>query len=311
MLTHEFWHHARQSPHRLALVEPNGRHWSRGELQRECNRLAEGLMQREVAPGDCLALILPNCAQFIALALAAASIGSELWTLGTESEANTGADFLEGELPQLLIGGGRLGDAAKSLISINGLSIEESFSAGSIDGFQPYENLLAKSVRERRDKVSATPAKPPMSCTRPGSILATFGIEPEQNNVHYCGLTLADQGVRTWVLDSLHYGHAVILADQWNPQDMLRDIARYRVTTAYMVPAQFTQLLNLPPELRAAYDLSSIRLVVCPVVPCPKPLKQAMMDWWDMSIYECSGTHYLDQMKYAPLQNPAQCHQWH
>ena len=200
MQTHDFSYYARESPYRLALVEPDGRHWSRAELQQECNRFAGELKRPTPASRGRLAGSLPNNAHTIALALAERKSGD--------------------------------------------------------------------------------------------SVLTPFGISPEQENVHYCGLSLADPGARTWAIGSLHHGHAVILVDRWTPEGMLRDIARYRVTTSYMVPEQFMQLLNLPPGLRAAYATSSIRHIICPDVPCPPPLEQAMTEWWQLSqFYRPAASH--------------------
>ena len=38
-----FWTHARRNPDALALVDPSGREWTRGELHAECNRIVHGL----------------------------------------------------------------------------------------------------------------------------------------------------------------------------------------------------------------------------------------------------------------------------
>jgi long-chain acyl-CoA synthetase len=47
-----------------------------------------------------------------------------------------------------------------------------------------------------------------------------------------------------------------------------------------MVPTQFNRLLNLPPEVREKYDLSSLRAMVHGAAPCPNETKQRMIDWW-------------------------------
>jgi long-chain acyl-CoA synthetase len=61
---------------------------------------------------------------------------------------------------------------------------------------------------------------------------------------------------------------------------MLRLIESYRVTQSHMVPTQFNRLLNLPPEVREKYDLSSLRAMVHGAAPCPNETKQRMIDWW-------------------------------
>jgi long-chain acyl-CoA synthetase len=48
----------------------------------------------------------------------------------------------------------------------------------------------------------------------------------------------------------------------------------------------FSRMLKLPPDVRARYDLSSLRYVLHGAAPCPIPVKQAMIDWWGPIILE-------------------------
>ena len=43
------------------------------------------------------------------------------------------------------------------------------------------------------------------------------------------------------------------------PAESLQLIGRYRVRSAYMVPTQFHRLIRLPADVRAKYDVSSLR----------------------------------------------------
>ena len=70
-----FWNFAQKDPSKLALVAPDGREWTRGELLAECNRLVHGLRALGLEPGDSVAAVLPNSAEFIALYLACAQAG--------------------------------------------------------------------------------------------------------------------------------------------------------------------------------------------------------------------------------------------
>ena len=73
-----FWKFAAANPAQLALVDPEGREWSRGELLAECNRIAHGLRELGLEKGDTVAAMLPNCAEFVALNLAVTQIGMYL-----------------------------------------------------------------------------------------------------------------------------------------------------------------------------------------------------------------------------------------
>ena len=70
-----FWNFAQQDPKALALVGPDGREWTRGELFARANQVAHGLRALGLGKGDCVALVLPNCAEFYAINLAVAQIG--------------------------------------------------------------------------------------------------------------------------------------------------------------------------------------------------------------------------------------------
>jgi long-chain acyl-CoA synthetase len=56
-----------------------------------------------------------------------------------------------------------------------------------------------------------------------------------------------------------------------------------------MVPTQFQRLVRLPADVRARYDVSSLRHVMHAAAPCPIDLKRAMLDWWGPVIYEYYG----------------------
>jgi long-chain acyl-CoA synthetase len=87
-------------------------------------------------------------------------------------------------------------------------------------------------------------------------------------------------------MDSLHLGHTVVLMDKWTPEETLRLIEQYRVSTSHMVPTQFKRLLSLPKDVRERADVSSLRHMVHSAAPCPPDVKRAMIEWWGPVIDE-------------------------
>ncbi len=53
-----------------------------------------------------------------------------------------------------------------------------------------------------------------------------------------------------------------------------------------MVPTQFVRLLGLPEDVRAKYDVSSLRHMVHAAAPCPPEVKRQMLEWWGPVIDE-------------------------
>lgn len=80
-----------------------------------------------------------------------------------------------------------------------------------------------------------------------------------------------------------------VLQARFDETDLLRLIERYRITHLHMVPTMFIRLLRLPPEVRHAYDLSSLCRVIHAAAPCPPEVKKKMIEWWGPIIYEYYG----------------------
>ncbi len=81
----------------------------------------------------------------------------------------------------------------------------------------------------------------------------------------------------------------LVMQSKFDPEETLAAIERYRITHAVMVPTMFVRLLKLPPEVRARYDIRSIRWVTHTGAPCPADVKRQLMDWWGPVVYETYG----------------------
>lgn len=302
-----FWYFAQKNPQALALVDPEGNEFTRGELLEECNRIVHGLRALGLDNGDTVAAVLPNCKTFLALNLALTQVGMYLVPINWHLAPPEVAYILKDSGARAFISHERCGAVASAAASAVGLGSNVCFALGDIAGFRPYEALIdgqPSTLPERRqggmvrNYTSGTTGNPKAVVRAAWAIdpetmaqymtgmLGLFGIQPEDNNVHFCGSPLYHTGVMVWAVNSLHYGHAIVLVDKWDGEEMLAAIERYRVTTSHMVPTQFTRLLKLPEEVRSRYDLSSTRHMIHAAAPCPPAIKRQMIDWWGLSIYE-------------------------
>ena len=78
------------------------------------------------------------------------------------------------------------------------------------------------------------------------------------------------------------------MLDRWDAEVAFGEIQR-GVTSTIMVPTMFRQLLNLSPEGRAGWNAPALEAVLHGGEPCPRPLKQAMIDWWGPILVEYYG----------------------
>ena len=302
-----FWNFAQNDPDALALIAPDGREWSRGELLAASNRIVHGLRALGLEKGDCIAAVLPNGAPLIQLYLAVVQSGWYLTPINHHLTAPEIAYIVENCEAKAFFADERFADACSTAAAELSLPESARFTSGTVPGFRSWAELEAgqpESMPEDRaagqvmNYTSGTTGQPKgvrrtLAPLDPDTVaalmtgfLGLFGVKPEGDNVHICGSPLYHTAVLVFASCSLHMGHPVVLMDKWTPEGMLELIEKYRVTTSHMVPTQFHRLLALPEEMRARYDVSSCRCMVHAAAPCPVETKLRMLDWWGDSIYE-------------------------
>ena len=96
---------------------------------------------------------------------------------------------------------------------------------------------------------------------------------------------------------SLAAGDAEVhLAARFDAEGFLRDVAEKRITHAYMVPTMMIRLLKLPAEVRAAYDVSSLKYAVSTGSAWPADVKEAMIKWFGPIFFESYGASEIGFM---------------
>jgi long-chain acyl-CoA synthetase len=113
-----------------------------------------------------------------------------------------------------------------------------------------------------------------------------FGLGPLDGHVHLCCSPLYHTAVLNFATNSVQLGHPVVLMDRFEPETTLALIERHRVTHTHMVPTQFRRLLALPGPVRSRYDAGSMRAAIHSAAPCPREVKQRMLDWWGPVVTE-------------------------
>ena len=105
---------------------------------------------------------------------------------------------------------------------------------------------------------------------------------------------LALEPAHRFLLDDMsrwiHVGHLQVLTSRFDPEEVLRKIARYRVTNTHLVATMFHRLLALPDEVKRRYDLSSIRKILHAAAPCPIDVKRRILEVFPPgSVWELYG----------------------
>jgi fatty-acyl-CoA synthase len=77
----------------------------------------------------------------------------------------------------------------------------------------------------------------------------------------------------------------------FDPEDLLRTLAEYKITFTSLVPTHYIMMLALPDEVKKRHDVSSIRQLLISSAPARKDLKKAIMDYFkNAELWEAYGS---------------------
>jgi long-chain acyl-CoA synthetase len=305
------WNIAAGAPDRLAVVEPDGGTVSYAGLAARADQYGRGLQALGLRPGDCVAGMLPNSTEALALFFAAIQTGLYVVPVNWHLAAAEVAYILADSGAAAFVAHERFAAVAAEAAETAGIKDNARFAVGEVPGFTPLATLGAASLGAdstgrpaprtagapmvytsgtsgrpkgvRRPLTGEDPDRPPLAA---GWFFGIFSLKPFDGNVHLCCSPLYHTAVLNFATISLQVGHPVILMDRFDAEELLRLTEEHRVTHSHMVPTQFRRLLALPPETRDRYDVSSWRCAIHSAAPCPPDLKRQMLDWWGPVVTE-------------------------
>jgi long-chain acyl-CoA synthetase len=94
-------------------------------------------------------------------------------------------------------------------------------------------------------------------------------------------------------------GANIAITPRFDPEGLLALIERRRITHLNMVPIMFNRLLKLPADVRAKYDVSSLKFVAHAAAPVSPPIKRAMIEWWGPVINEYYGSTEMGNVTFC------------
>ncbi len=302
-----FGHFAQQNPDALAVVDPSGQRWPRGRVAAAANRMSRALRAQGVVSGDVMAIVAPNCAEYLVAYLAATQIGMYVVPVNWHLAQPEIQYILEDSRARVLVAHERFASAINSVLSRMGSKPPIRICFGSIDDFtsltdfaRDHEGAALRDPLQGRvlGYTSATTGKPkgvllPLADAERMldlsiSTRTAVGMLPEEH-VFLCVSMLYHGAPLDAAAVALHMGHSTVLMDRMSPETVLQLIERYEVTYAYIVPSMFGRLLRLRDSGGAKYSISSLRRVVHVGAPCPVDVKRRMIEWWGPILWEVYG----------------------
>lgn len=251
------------------------------DLAVQVAKLASGLAQIGVKKSDKVAVLLPNCPEYVYSYLACFCLGAVVVPLDFMLKDDEILSCLKHSGAKVLLAQNkpdislpRITQESPDLKYI--IMIGEKPEPEGVDCLF-WEEIMA-SARPVMPSVTVDDSDPALimytsgTTGRPKGILLNYRhldgspsamehfVDLSARDVKICPIPLSHIGGFIYIQNGLLFAITVILMDRFNPLEFLRLIEQYKVTCFHTVPAMYTAILSL--KQIEKFDLSSLRWVV-------------------------------------------------
>jgi len=310
--------YAASQPDKLAVIDDRAdgsfTSWTYAELEARANRLANALAGLGAGPGQKVLWCGPNSPWIVAVMAAARKIGAVAVPLNyrlTPEEAQHivghsdagiacvdadyahllgGPDGAPGSLRQIIVFGGPVPAGLPAGPQVLG----EDFAADAPADPPDYEPAGVATMIY----TSGTTGKPKGALrirTDESSVLGLIGlIGYTPDDVYLTTGPLYHSGPSAFMAIGLGLGQTVVIQRRFEPEDWLRLVDKYRVSSTFSAPTPIRMVCALPAEVKARYDRSSMKRMLANAAPWSFALKQAYLaDFPADSLWEIYGSTEL------------------
>ena len=242
-----------------------------GELNARSTRRAWALKAQGVAQDDLVTLALPNSNAFFEWTFA-------IWKLGATPHVISGRlpsieldAVLELARPKVLIGPSTVRSGAMDTTAPD-FGLEEGKDDTLPDAVPTYWKAMSSGGSTGRPKIIVDHRPglydPDTTYLQLGTDEVVLNPGPLYHNAPF-----------SMAHNALFKGNLVVSMEKFDAEEVLRLIDRWKVTSVNFVPTMMLRMWRLPPETRAAYDVSSLRNVWHMAAPMPPWLKLNWIEW--------------------------------
>ncbi|RSN69447.1 AMP-binding protein [Actinomadura sp. WAC 06369] len=301
--------YAETRPDEPALTDERGSTGWR-DLNERTDRLADALRALGLGVGDAIAIHSGNRREYFELMCAAGHIGLRYVLVNWHWTADELRYVLTDSGARVLFSEDAFGGVARE--GSDGLALDARVAIGEpVDGFVPYEEFVAsgKAVEPPDQSMGAPMIYTSGTTGRPKGVsrkVLAAGAPIETSKLvadGFAEILRIPEGGRSLLVGPVYHsaqwlwsqaflvgGRAVVMRRDFDPAETLRLIDEHRITNVHLVPTQFVRMLRLDPDVRAAFDGSSLVSVWHGAAPCSPEIKRRMIEWFGPVVHEYYGS---------------------
>jgi len=262
---------AQEKPNAPALTFENDTYtWD--AFHRRTNRMAHALEARGVKLGDFVTIGLPNSAGFIEACVAAWKIGATPQPVSYRLPLNELEAIVDLAKPALVVAKPGM-DGPWLRVDAQDLLAESKDQSVLPDRTAPIWKAPTSGGSTGRPKLILSGQAGVWTRVTPG------GYRTHPHDVMVMPGPMYHNGPFTAAFGGLYQGAHLVLMPRFDAEGVLGTVARHKASWLYLVPTMMSRIWRLPDEVKAKYDLSSLRTVWHLAAPCPPWLKEEFINW--------------------------------
>ncbi len=290
--------HAAIMPDKIAYVMAgSGATVTYRELDERSNQGAHLFRALGLGVGECVAILMENCLEFLEICWAAQRAGLYYSPISRFLKADeidyiikdSGARVLVASPAMLAALGGAPLPAELRVFSTGAWAeaISGQPNTPIADEIAGADMLYSSGTTGRPKGVLQPLKQQPITTLHPlMKLLAVDMIGMNADSVYLSPAPLYHAAPLRFSLLAAAIGATGVIMEKFDAEEFLRLVEKHRVTHSQLVPTMFVRLLKLPEAVRAAADISSLRGAVHAAAPCPPDVKEAMIAWWGPILIE-------------------------
>ena len=299
-------HWARETPNKPAIVmAPSGDTLTYRELDERANQLSHYLRHVGLQAGDHIAFSIENRIEFMVVLWGCHYAGLYYTALSTRLQASEASYIVNDCGARAFITTPTMGPVAAELVATTPQVIARLSAGGDLADHVSFDDISADLPRtplperqETNDMLysSGTTGRPkgvkveadktPLGSGDSVTAMAVglFGFADDL--VYLSPGPLYHAAPLRFTRAAHRVGGTAVIMERWDAEGALAAISEHSVTCGQFVPTMFLRMLRLPEDIRASYDVSTLRTAIHAAAPCPPEAKEQMISWWGPIIAE-------------------------